>query len=303
MNAGVSSLYRWAFLGGGLFMMTIGVTSSVSAQVQAMPPVHLISLVSNEGTNSSPTPTPNVEQQLQIDQLREETSWEGRLQGYLPAGSALVALAAAGWGVLVYLRDQRRDLQLRTQLEITNNLNRLTEYGKSDVVNSAQVLSALTALNALVDQSADKDLPRKVTDVIAIAITEDIDFNDVRQVRFEALCLGNWAPYETRLKGNPGERSYVLYRYLSALHGLRSRHSEYVSKVSWDADKKKFIHPADLMMEPENDFQLFQRLAQGIRSHWQLLEEVGQQAALEQDFQAATGNLELTTQLLGGPRS
>lgn len=191
----MSGLCRWVILGGGLLVATIGVTSCVSASA---PP---ISLISNESTNSPSPPTPSIEQQLQIEQLRQETSWEGRLQRYLPAGSALAALAAAGWGVFVYLRDQRRNLQLRTQLEITNNLNRLIEYGKDDAVNSAQVLSALTTLNALADQSADKDqLLRRMTDIIAIAVMEDIDFNDVRQVRFEMLCLENWTPYEARLK-------------------------------------------------------------------------------------------------------
>jgi hypothetical protein len=303
MNVGVSSLYRWILVGGGLLVVTIGVTLSVSARVHAMPLVHSTSLISNEGATPSSTPAPSIEQQLQIEQLRQETSWEGRLRGYLPAGSALVALAAAGWGVFVYLRDQRRDLELRTRLEITNNLNRLIEYGKSDAANSAQVLSALTTIDALSGQSTDKDLPRKVTDIISIAITEDIDFNDVRQVRFEALCLGNWPPYEAHLKANPEERSYVLYRYLSALRELRNRHATYVSKVNWDSDAKKFTHPTDLMMEPENDFRLFQRLVQGIRSHWQLIDEVSQQAVLAQDFQAATGNPKLTTQLLEGPRS
>ena len=137
---------------------------------------------------------------------------------------------------------------------------------------------------------------RRMTDIIAIAVMEDIDFNDVRQVRFETLCLENWTPYEARLKDNPEERSYVLYRYLSALHGLRSSHSDYISRVNWDAEAKKFIHPMGLMMEPEDDFRLFQRLAQGRRSHLggeSTRNEISKLHLTLDIFKAATGNPEL----------
>jgi 3-hydroxyacyl-CoA dehydrogenase len=91
------------------------------------------------------------------------------LQGYLPAGSALAALAAAGWGIFVYLRDQRRNLQLRTQVEIASNLSRRIDRDQGEAVKSAQVVSALAALTALADQSADKDkLLNDVTNVLSL---------------------------------------------------------------------------------------------------------------------------------------
>jgi hypothetical protein len=295
MSFVVSILHRLIFLCGGLIVATIVVTSSVSASTIS------IALVSNEGTESSPPPTPSIEQQLQIDQLQQETSWEGRLQGYLPAGSALVALAAAGWGVFVYLRDQRRGFYLRTQMEIANNLNRLIEHKKDEAIKSAQIISALTALNALASQSPDEaKLLREVTSIITAAVMDDINFNDVNQVRFEALCLANWAPYETHLRDNPDQRGYILYRYLSALLELQHNHSAYISRVNWDAKAMKFSHPMDIIMEPENDFRLFQRLVQGVLTHWQLIDEDSRRADLAKEFQAATGNHQITLQLLGG---
>jgi hypothetical protein len=293
-----SILYRWILLGGWLLAATIVVASSVSA------PTLPITLVSNEGAKASSPPTPNIEQQLQIEQLRQETSWEGRLQGYLPAGSALVALTAVGWGVFVYLRDQRRNFQLRTQVEIANSLNLLIEHDKGGVIKSAQIVSALTTLNVLADQSANKDqLLKEVTSIITATVMEDINFNVVSQVRFEALCLEHWAPYETHLRGNPDQRGYILYRYLSALRTLHGNHSEYISRVNWDARDLKFIHPMNIVMESEDDFRMFQRLVQGIRSHWQLIDEDSRRTDLAQEFLAATGNPQLTLQLLKGPQS
>lgn len=189
-------------------------------------------------------------------------------------------------------------------MEIANNLNRLIAYEKGEAIKSAQIVSALTTLNALADQSsANKGrLPEEVTSIIIAAVRDDIDFNDVSQVRFEALCLENWAPYEAHLRMNPGERGYILYRYLSALLELRGKHGAYISKVNWDTKIMRFTHPANMLL-PERDFQLFQRLAEGIHSHWRLIDDDGRRTDLMREFKAATGNQELTMQLLGGPKS
>jgi hypothetical protein len=295
MKTALPSLSRWILLGGGLLVATMGLASSASAAILPA------TLLSNRTTTVSPSPTPDIEQQLQIEQLRQETNWTGQLKGFLPAGSVIVALIAAGWGVFVYLRDQRQALRLRTQLEITSNLNRLTDYGKEDAISSAQIVAALKSLNTLIDQSANRNqLLDDVTNIITTAVTDDIDFNDVRQVRFEALCLGNWEPYEAHLRSKRDKHKYVLYRYLIALRSLRTEHSAYVTMVSWDADTKKFTHPKKLIMEPENDFRLFQRLVEGIRSHSRLIDDDSQRAELARDFLAATANRQLTAQLLEG---
>jgi hypothetical protein len=293
MSHAMSIWCRWILLSGLLLAATFVVALSASS------PIASAALVSNEGATPSPSNAPSIEQRLQIEQLQQETSWEGRLPAYLPAGSALVALAAVGWGAFVYLRDQRRSLQLKAQMEIANSLNRLIEHNKGEAIRSAQIVSSLTALNALANQSARKDkLLREVTSIITTAIMEDIDFSDVNQVRFELLCLKNWAPYEEHLRENPDERGYILWRYLSAVHEMRGRHGDYVSKVNWNADVMKFIHPTGLII-PENDFLLFQRLAQGVRTHWHLLDEESRRATLKKDLQVATANPQLTLQLLG----
>ncbi len=173
----------------------------------------------------SPAPAPDLEQRLQIRQLEQETGWQGEVRGYLPGGSALVALAAVVWGAVVYLRDQRRDRTLRTEQEIATNLNQVIAYSKGELTVSAQAISSLANLNALADQASDRNrLIDRVTDVVVTAITEDIDFNDVRQVRFDVLCLTYYQPYEDYIKQRSDKNEYIIYRYLSALRALRTRH-------------------------------------------------------------------------------
>jgi hypothetical protein len=285
---------RWILLSGTLLTMMIALGTSAPMSM----PTKV--LVSKERAVVTPSPTPDIEQQLQIEQLRQETSWAGRLQGYLPAGSALAALAAAGWGIFVYLRDQRRNLQLRTQVEIASNLSRLIDRDQGEAVKSAQVVSALAALTALADQSADKDkLLSDVTNIIVTAVMNDINFGDVNQVNFEGLCLKNWNAYETHLADKPEDRVFVAYRYIRALYDLRAKHSDYISRVEWDSKNMKYFHPDNVILKPEEDFLLFTRLAQGVRTHWQRLDAV-RRVGLASEFEAVTGNTRLTAQLLGG---
>lgn len=284
---------RWILLSGTLLVMVIALRTSAPAPLPT-------ALVSKESAVATPSPTPDVEQQLQIEQLRQETSWVGRLQGYLPAGSALAALAAAGWGIFVYLRDQRRNLRLRTQVEIASNLSRLIDRDQGEAVKSAQVVSALAALTALADQSVDKDkLLQDVTNIIVAAVKNDINFGDVNQVSFEGLCLKNWTAYEAYLANKPKERIYVAYRYNSALYDLRNKHDEYISRVTWNSKTMQYFHPDNVILKPEEDFLHFTRLVQGVRTHWQHLTAEDDRASVSKQFEAVTGNPQLTAQLLG----
>lgn len=287
---------RWILLSGILLTMMIALRTS------APMPMPTKVLVSKESAVATPSPPSVIEQQLQIEQLRQETSWVGRLQGYLPAGSALAALAAAGWGIFAYLRDQRRNLQLRTQVEIASNLSRLIDRDRGEAVKSAQVVSALAALTALAGQSANKGkdkLLNDVTNIIVAAVADDINFGDVNQVNFEGLCLKNWTAYENYLANHQNDRVFVAYRYNSALYDLRTKHSDYITRVEWDSKTMKYFHPDNVILKPEEDFILFTRLVRGVRTHWQRL-DAAPRVGVASEFEAVTGNSRLTAQLLGG---
>jgi hypothetical protein len=247
----------------------------------------------------SPSPTPDLEQRLQIGQLEQDTGWQGEVRGYLPGGSALVALAAAAWGALVYFRDQRRDRELRAEQEIAANLNQIIAYGKGDPIGSAQLISSLTNLNALVGRIGDKNkVIDRVTRVVATLITEDIDFNDPKQVRLDVQCLTYYHPYEEYIQRHRDKNEYVIYRYLSALRTLRDRHFDYISKVTYDVSASEFTHPAGIILTPEEDFQLLQRLLQGIQSHCGLISNAERQKEIAERFVQVSGNSILATQLL-----
>ena len=182
-------------LGGGFLVGMLALT--LPALASAIPQLPH----TNQPVASVPSPTPGLEQQLQIKQLQQETSWQGQFRGYLPAGSALVAFIGALWGAIVYFRDQKRDRALRTEQTITENLNQIISYSKGETTISAQAVCSLDNLNALADQAANKDaLTKRVTNVIVAAVTEDIDFHNVRQVGFDILCVDKWPPYAAYIR-------------------------------------------------------------------------------------------------------
>ena len=213
-------------LGGCFLFAVLGL--SLPALASAIPRIPDV----NRPAKPVPSPTPDLEQQLQIKQLEQETGWQGQLRGYLPAGSVLVAFGVAVWGAIVYFRDQRRDRALRVEQAITENLNQILSYSKGETTTSAQAVCSLDNLNALADQAADKDvLMRRVTNIIVTAVTEDIDFSNVRQIRFDVLCLDNWPPYAAYIRSHPDKGKYVTYRYLRVLYELRDRQREYSGPI------------------------------------------------------------------------
>jgi hypothetical protein len=151
----------------------------------------------------------------------------------------------------------------------------------------------------LADQVDDRDgLLKRITDVVVTAITEDVDFNDVRQVRFDAQCLTYYQPYEDYIRLHRDKNEYVIYRYLSALRTLRDRQYGYVSRVHYNASANEFTHPERMILTPEDDFRLLQRLLQGTRCHWLLISDDTQKEKIAERFAQVTGNADLAKQFL-----
>ena len=71
-----------------------------------------------------------------------------------------------------------------------------------------------------------------------------------------------------------------------------------MAKVNYDVATRKFVHPDGMVMRPEDDFRLFQRLIQGLRQHWQMLHDLSQRNELVSNFVNAT-NQSLAGQLFG----
>jgi hypothetical protein len=61
----------------------------------------------------------------------------------------------------------------------------------------------------------------------------------------------------------------------------------------------QYVHPDNVILKPEEDFLHFTRLVQGVRTHWQRLTAEADRADVSRQFEAVTGNPQLTAQVLG----
>jgi hypothetical protein len=172
----------------------------------------------------SSTNTPTELQQLQIRQLRQQTDQWATVRAWLPAGTALVALLGAAIGVLTYFADARKERRLRLEGKIEENVGVLIDYPADDTSGIGKLNNALRNLQALrrvTGRSARFDIDRRVSHAIAEIVSYDLNLSDMRQARFDALALDNWAAYRRLLRENDELRDDIFYRYVTALRTAR----------------------------------------------------------------------------------
>jgi hypothetical protein len=270
--------------------VVVGLVDSAVAQPQS----------TNSNPPSSSLPSPATERQerkldLEIRRLEEETSTAARVRSWLPAGSIFAALAAGGFGAYQYFRDRRRESAIRVEEQFSENLRTIAEYVHENNYPSAGLLSALTSLKELVELTKDPQRYRsRVTSVIAMAASQDVDFEDPRQARFDPLCLDQWPDYGRWLSGNPPQQQFLRYRYLQALRSLATRYSRYFQGMRRLEGRTLTVNSS--ITEP--DFLHFQQLLAGYHKHLQLQTPEARRAGVE-EFGSAIGNRLLAQDLLG----
>jgi hypothetical protein len=231
----------------------------------ALVAIALLLLLAPAAAAAPPPAAPTQQQleqrklQLEIHKLEEDTGAAARWRAWLPAGSAVIALIAAGFGAFQYFRDQRTARAIRVQEQYSKNLAELVQYAEPDSSTSVRAVAALVNLRQVVPLAEDSDRHRdQVTDIIATMVT-DLDFDNADQVRFDGICLDRWPEYGRWLDSHVPERSYILYKYQRALTKLAEKHPAYFRDLRMDTDGQ-FVVPAFI---PEQDYTHFQRLVGG----------------------------------------
>ena len=246
---------------------------------------------------SSPAPAPTSSSsltsvlqlqqlRLQIKLLKQQTSLEAKLQPYIPLLSVVVALTVAGFGAYKYIRDRRRDYALRVEQEVAVNLSYLVEFPKADSSLNARAATALDNLTWLVDKTDDPLRYRqRVTEAIFVEAKDDIDFDDEKQVRFDALCLARWPAYSQFITDQADLQDFILYRYQQAFRVLKKADPVYFSTIRHTADGYHVGHYIK-----ESLYLHFQVLVDGYTQHLELITDPERRARAVDDFVDALGN-------------
>jgi hypothetical protein len=243
-------------------------------------------------------------QDLQIEQLEEQTSWEGRIRAYVPWLSVVAAAAGAAFAVWRYFQDVAResihraeDLAFRIEQEIAGSLTHVVEYAKADNRLNARVTSALGTLSSLVKLTDDPTSHAdQITRAIISAVKDDIDFDDAKQVGFDAICLDGWPAYVEHLRAHPKEQQYILSRYRQAMAKLRKTNPTF-GKLRYESGAFLVPDSRDYIEEPL--YRHFRDLVDGFDLHRQVITSRDAQAQAVADFGAALRNPVLVRQLFG----
>ena len=213
-----------------LLMLTITLLVVPAVRASAAEVVPMITKTSRPTAVPSPfssrrshPSTQDQLRQLEIRQLRQQTGQWAEIRAWLPALTALVGLIAAAASILTYLVSARRDRQLRLEDKVEENIGTLVAYPTDHAAGVGKLNNALRNLQALLDVrgSSRLGIEQRVCDAIVEMVLYDLDLNDVRQARFDAIALDNWPSYRRLLRENSELRNDIFYRYVSVLRSAR----------------------------------------------------------------------------------
>jgi hypothetical protein len=251
-------------------------------------------------TAPSTTPSQNLEErklQLELEKLESDTSSEARIRAWLPSGTILVGMVGAGLGYYQFRKNAGRDRDVRIESQVDANVDRLADFAGSSEKSIAGVQAALHSLNALVPLLTDGAHRRdQITEMLETITTDELDFEDYRQIKFDVIAIRSWPTYRKSLVEDKGLRTFLLYRYQQALRNLSSRHKKYVSSVRYQPDDGYTVED---YIKDEQVFLLFQRLVAGYQEYLELLGSSPERDEAIRGFAEATNNAQLTEDLFG----
>lgn len=220
------------------------------------------------------------------------TDYSKIVQGWLPVAAAVGVIVTA----FTYFLTNKKERRLRFEDRIAENIGVLIDFSSNHSITIGKAYNAFRNLHALGKAAGKKsymDLNKRVADAIVQIVSFDIDLDDGRQVRFDALALDLWPGYSTYLSAMPKLHEGVLYRYTDALRKLRLSDPRRFSAVQRDASGKYTFSP------PISDSKLqhFDTLVMNYQRHVELMQDSAKQGECIRKFSEALENRKLTEQI------
>jgi hypothetical protein len=278
-------------------LVLVGTLAVIAVGILA---VHFATQTTSQSTSSPATASALNQEKLilEVAQLRHQTGLWGNLQPFVPVAGAVVALLALAGTTLQYLRDRKRDRELRIEEGIANSTNTLTKFPGDPDAGIGTVVAALRNLGGFVDRSMDSPVLRdQITEILATVAREDLDYRNARDARFDSLCFEYWEPYRGYQCKNPKENLYVLEQYLEALDELE-RTTGLVKSATFSSTGIRNIPPG----VNNSDITRLTRLVTGYGLRLALLPSQEAPDAERRFLQVAGGNESLRERMLqSGP--
>jgi hypothetical protein len=231
---------------------------------------------------------------LEVENLRRQRSWEGRLGRYVPFATAIVAIAGLWFGFVQFIQEQKSDRDLRITNQIQAIMSELLEFPGNDERSVSRVsflLSELLELRKHLARNAmDED---RITAILVNLVTNDLDFDKLRHIQFDVTVLDSWPGYLRYLAENPAAQDFITYKYYQALRHLHDEDPEYFETIQYAKG-----HYSVKEFTEESRYLRFQKLVLGYSKHLQVMSPSDRKQNLYR-FAEATNNSLLTQQRFG----
>lgn len=223
-----------------------------------------------------------------------QTSQPTTVQTLAPYASAAVALIAFVGATIRYLQDRRRDRDLRVEEGVAESIDKVIAFPRNPDAGIGSLVAALRNLRSLIVKSTTaSDLWREVGEILTPLAREDLDFSDVRHVRFDILCLEYLEGYRSYQAQNSMENLFVLSKYIEELDNLERR-IQIAKSIKFDASGRMVIPLAT----KRSDLDFLVRLSTGYGTRFRLLGPDNAPDAAKRFFKATGKNQSLSAKFL-----
>jgi hypothetical protein len=262
---------------------------------------------------------------LEIEHLRNKSKWSDRIAPFTNLLSIIIAVFGFLFGIYQFQKQQQamnqqlifeqekhrlaldREHETKLQDQIRSDVEQLLQFPKEKDLTLSKVAFLLSDLKNGIENkyrgradaaTATKETVREISTMLSMAVVNECDFDEDRNVRFLAALMNQWIDYEDYLKEDTDEIEFLLDKYAEAINRIYKADPAVIRHVSYEADHEIFNYVEGAGKLDYATRAHFQALVMGFARAYDLLKDKKASEWLAIKFQASTCNPTLTKQLL-----
>jgi len=229
---------------------------------------------------------------LEVLALKRASAWYRPLLDAVPFVTALVTVVGLWAGAYKYFADKREARLAQNVSELKTDVDQILTFPTDDKISRARVTFALNDLERLTTDDAGKRA--NVTDIIEMTVENDLNFDKLRDVTFDAIVLSHWKDYSSRLSQKGGSPN-IRNRYIEALRRLYATNPEYFSSIDYNDALGGFTASGSV---DEAKYLEFLKLVSGYQRHLKFIGSAPERVSAVENFSEALHNPRLAAKLL-----
>jgi hypothetical protein len=258
----------------------------------------------SENTNEAITDAQLEKLKLEIQELKNKSSFANTIPQYIPLMTTLIAVAGFCFTIYQFFAAQNKDRlakeheqKLNDEDQIRTNVEQLLSLNPKEEESIGRVFFLLQDLNTLTLRNPTEK--PKITNSLVEFIRNDCDFDNLRHIRIDIAALQHWPDYSTYLSKNRSSHNFIIYKYFQALRHVHDEDTDYFESIKYEKDYGFRVE----RFTQESLYLRFLSLISGYELHLRILKEnAGEVREVIDRFSKAVNNPILTKQLVDSGR-